>query len=142
MRGKELKKLAVIITRSGYNNILQACEWIKIAAANGTQVSAFFRDESALKMSLTKSKELTFSDGYKGGEAKLREILREEKKDNLQNLLQTAKESGDVKISVCRDSLKYFGIKVEDLIPELDEVQQADAFWKEEIAEADQTLTF
>ena len=141
-RKERLKKLAVVITQSGFNNILQACEWIKIAVADGTQVSAFFRDESASKMSLTKVKELTFSEGYKGREAHVREILRAEKKENLQTLMKTIKESGDVKFSVCRDSINYFGIKVEELIPELDEVQHAEAFWKEEIVAADQILTF
>ena len=137
-----MKKLAVIVTRGGYNNLLQACEWITLAASNGIQIGVFFRDEAAAKMNLAKVKELSFSEGYRGREAHVRETLREEKKADLQGLLRGAKEAGDVKFSVCRDSLRYFQISVENLIPELDEVQQADAFWKEEIAEADQVLTF
>ena len=137
-----VKKLAVIITRGGYNNLLQACEFITLAASNGVQVGVLFRDEAASKMSLKKCKELTFSDGYRGRETHLRNILREQKKHDLQEQLRFAKEAGDVKFSVCRDSVAYFGIPVEDLIPELDEVQQAEAFWKEEISEADHVLTF
>jgi peroxiredoxin family protein len=137
-----VKKLAVIVTRGGYNNLLQACEWITLAASKGVQVGVLFRDEAAAKMSLNKSKELTFSEGYRGREVHIRNILREQKKSDLQELLRFAKEAGDVKFSVCRDSLGYFGIPVEDLIPELDEVQRAEAFWQEEVTEADQVLTF
>ena len=137
-----MKKLAVIVTRGGYNNLLQACEWVTLAASSGVQVGVFFRDEAAARMNVTKVKELTFSEGYRGREAHVRETLREEKKHDLPGLLRTAKEAGDVKFSVCRDSLKYFEISVENLIPELDEVQPAEAFWKEEVAEADHILTF
>ena len=137
-----VKKLAVVVTRGGYNNLLQACEWITFAASNGVQVGVLFRDEAASRMSLQKCKELTFSEGYRGREFHVREILREEKKSDLRALLRSAKEAGDVKFSVCRDSLGYFNIPVEDLIPELDEVQKAETFWKEEITEADQVLTF
>ena len=137
-----MKKIAVIVTRGGYNNLLQACEWITLAASNGVRVGVFFRDEAAARMNLAKVKELTLSEGYRGREAHVRETLREEKKSDLQGLLRAAKEAGDVKLSVCRDSIRYFEISVESLLPELDEVQQAKAFWKEEMAEADHILTF
>ena len=55
-----MKKLAVIVTRGGYNNLLQTCEWITLAASNGIQIGVFFRDEAAAKMNLAKVKELTF----------------------------------------------------------------------------------
>ncbi|RMH10105.1 MAG: hypothetical protein D6704_00140 [Nitrospirae bacterium] len=116
---------------------------VKIAASHdGTQVSVFFRDESVAKMTLDKAKPLTFTEGYRGREARMREYLEEQKKDDLQGLLREAKESGDVKFSICRDSIKYFGHKVEDLLPEFDEVQSLEAFWKEEILTAEQVLTF
>ena len=137
-----MKKLAVIITRGGYNNLLQACEWVSLASASGIQVGVLFRDEAASRMSLQKSRELMFSEGYRGRETHQRELLREQKKSDIRELLRSAKEAGDVKFSVCRDSLVYFDISVEELIPELDEVQKAEAFWKEEVVEADQVLTF
>ena len=137
-----MNKLAVVVTRGGHNNLLQACEWITLAASTGIQVGVLFRDEAASKMSLQKCKELTFSECYRGKEVQVREFLREQKKSDLQAILRSAKEAGDVKFSVCRDSLGYFSIPVEDLIPELDEVQKAETFWKEEIIGADQVLTF
>lgn len=137
-----MKKIAVIITRGGYNNLLQACEWIGFAAASGIEVSGFFRDEAVGRMTQKTVKELTMSDGYRGREGQVREILRQMKKEHLPTLMLQAKEKGNVKFSVCKDSVGYFGIKVEDLIPELDEVQSAEAFWKEAVTSADQVLTF
>jgi len=137
-----VKKVAVIITRGGFNNLLQACEWITLAAASGIEVSGYFRDEAAGRMSQSKIKELTMSPDYRGREAAVRDLLRQEDKADLSKLLQNAKESGNVKLSVCKDSLRYFELKPEDLIPELDEVQTAEAFWKEAVIPADQVLTF
>ena len=57
-------------------------------------------------------------------------------------VLPSGKEAADVKFSVRGDSDGYISIPVEDLIPELDEVQHAEAFWKEEVSEADKILTF
>ena len=137
-----MKKIAVIITRGGWNNLFQACEWIALAAASGIEVSGYFRDEAAGRMTKTKIKELTMSPEFKGREGFVRELLKKEDKADLSKLMQTSKEKGNVKFSVCTDSLKYFGVKVEELIPELDEVQPAEAFWKEAVLPADQVLTF
>lgn len=137
-----MKKIAVIITRGGWNNLFQACEWIALAAASGIEVSGYFRDEAAGRMTKTQIKELTMSPGFKGREGFVRDLLKKEDKADLSKLMQTSKEKGNVKFSVCTDSLKYFGVKVEELIPELDEVQTAEAFWKEAVLPADQVLTF
>jgi peroxiredoxin family protein len=137
-----MKKVAVIITRGGYNNLLQACEWMALAAGSGIEVNGYFRDEAAGRMSQTKIKELTMSSEYRGRETAVRDLLRRENKADLPKLLQNAKESGNLKMSVCKDSLRYHNLKPEDLIPELDEVQTAEAFWKEAILFADQVLTF
>jgi len=137
-----VKKIAVIITRGGFNNLLQACEWMAIATASGMEVSGYFRDEAASRMSQAKIKELTFAPDYRGRESFVRDVLRQEDKADLSKFLQKAKEAGNLKLSVCKDSLRYFDIRPEDLIPELDEVQTAEAFWKEAVLPADQVLTF
>ena len=78
-----MKKLVVILTRGGFINLLQPCEFVRIAASNNTQVSVLFRDESVAKMSLSKAKEIGFSEGYRGREAKMKELLAGEKRDDL-----------------------------------------------------------
>jgi peroxiredoxin family protein len=137
-----MKKLAVIITGGSYNNLLQACELVRVAAAAGTRVSVLFRDEAASKLTTETVKTLTFSETYRGRESRVRELLRERKLDDLPTILREIKGEGDVKFSVCRDSIEYFELGVDRLIPELDEVQRVGAFWKEAVAEADQVLTF
>lgn len=137
-----MKKLAMIVTRGAYNNLLQACELAKIAVASGVQVSILFRDEAAAKLTIDKIKELTFSEAYRGRESRVREMLHERKQNDLAGILREIKEKGDAKFSICRRSMEYFELQVERLIPELDEVQAAEAFWKEEVAQADHVLTF
>lgn len=132
----------MIITQGGWNNLFQACEWMALAAASGMEVSGYFRDEAAGRMTKVKIKELTMSPEYRGREAFMRDLLRTEGKADLSKIMQTAKETGNVKFSVCKDSLKYFDVRVEELIPELDEVQTTEAFWNEAILPADQVLTF
>jgi len=137
-----VKKVAVIITRGGWNNLLQACEWIALAASSEMEVSGFFRDEAAGRMTKTRIKELTMSSEYRGREAFVRDLFRQADKADLSKFMQNIKDSGNVKFSVCKDSLQYFDVRVEELIPELDEVQTAEAFWREAILPADQILTF
>ncbi len=137
-----MKKLAMIVTRGTYNNLLQVSQLARIAAESGSQVSLFFRDEAAGRLTSEKVKELTFSEAYRGREAKVREMLRERKLNDFQAVLRELKDKGDVKLSVCRDSLEYFDLNVQQLIPELDEVQRAESFWKEEVEKANQILTF
>lgn len=137
-----MKKVAVIVTGGSYNNLLQACDWAQYAAKSGAQVSVFFQDDAASKLTYEKVKGLAFSEAYKGRESKVRDMLRERKRHDLPAVLRELKEAGDVKLSICRDTLDYFEIGVEQLLPELDEVQKAEAFWKEEASRAEQVLTF
>jgi peroxiredoxin family protein len=102
----------------------------------------FFRDEAVARLALDTVHELTFTEAYRGREVKVRTLLKERKLHDLPLLLRELKEKGDAKLSVCRDSMEFFDLPVEKLIPELDEVQRAEAFWKEEVAKADQVLTF
>ena len=102
----------------------------------------FFHDEAAARMSVSKAHEVQLSEAYRGRESRVRELLRDRKQHDLPALLRELKEKGDVKVSVCRDSLDLFEVRVEQVIPELDEVQRAEAFWKEAVLSAEQVLTF
>lgn len=137
-----MKKVAIIVTRGAYNNLLQACEFARIAAESGVQVSLLFRDEAVARLDVGKVRDLVLSEAFKGRESKVRDMLAEEKRDDLPALLREIKERGDAKFSVCDRSLRLFDVTIEKLIPELDEVQAAEAFWKEEVMTADQVMTF
>jgi len=140
--GNTVKRLAVIITRGAYNNLLQACELARIASQAGTQVSILFRDEAAARMTRDKIHTLALSPAYKGRENAVTEMLEEKKLHDLPAILREIKDTCDAKFSVCRSSIELFDVKVEELIPELDEVQTAEAFWTEEVVPADQIVTF
>lgn len=132
----------MIVTRGTYNNILQACQLARISVESGTRVSILFRDEAVACLTIDKVQELTFTEAYRGREVKVRNLWKERKLHDLPLLLREIKEKGDAKFSICRDSMEYFDIPVEKLIPELDEVQRVEAFWKEAVAHADHVLTF
>ncbi len=139
---KDVKKVAIILTRGAYNNLLQACEFARIAAESGVQVSMLFRDEAVARLSVDKVRDIVLSEAFKGRESKIRDMLQQEKRDDLPALLREIKERGDAKFSVCQRSLGLFEMTIDKLIPELDEVQAAEAFWKEEVMTADQVMTF
>jgi peroxiredoxin family protein len=142
LRRPTVKKLAVIVTRGAYNNLLQAVQLVRIAVESGMQVSVLFRDEAVARLTIDKVQDLVFTDAYRGREVRLRNLLREKKLHDLPLLLRDIKDKGDAKFSVCRESMEYFDLTVAQVIPELDEVQKTDAFWKEEVATADQVLAF
>lgn len=137
-----MKKLAVIVSRGTYSNLLRACEWVRCAAEEPRQVSVFFCDEAAARLTKEKVGTIPFSDVYRGRETKVRQLLQSQHRHDVAAQMRQAKEKGDVKFAVCRDSLEQFEIVVEDLIAELDEVQTATAFWREAVATADEVLTF
>lgn len=138
----DVKKVAIIVTRGAYNNLLQACEFARIAAESGVRVSVLFRDEAVARLSVEKVGTIVLSEAFKGRESKVRDMLEEEKRSDLPGLLREIKERGEAKFSVCERSLQLFEITIEKLIPELDEVQAVEAFWKEEVMTADQVMTF
>lgn len=137
-----MKKVAIIVTRGAYNNLLQACEFARIAAESGVRVSMMFRDEAVARLSMDRVGHIVLSEAFKGRESKVCDMLEEEKRHDLPALLREIKERGDAKFSVCTRSLQLFEITIDKLIPELDEVQAAESFWKEEVMTADQVMTF
>jgi len=65
---------------------------------------------------------------YKHMEEQMKQRLGEMKYPTLYEMLKRMKASGLLKIYACSPTLKMFGIKKEDLIPEVDEIAGAAAF--------------
>lgn len=137
-----MKKLAVIVTRGAYNNVVQACELARVAVESGAQVTMLFRDEAVVCMTKGKVGDMLLSEAYKARESKVRGMFREQQLHDVSAILRGMKEKGDVKFSICRDSMAYFEIPVEQVIAEIEEVQDIKAFWKEEMETANQVMTF
>jgi peroxiredoxin family protein len=65
---------------------------------------------------------------YKPMEEQLKKKLKEMKYPTPYELLKRMKSSGLLKIYACSPSMEMFGIKREDLIPEVDEIAGASTF--------------
>ncbi len=65
---------------------------------------------------------------YKNMDKQMRERLKEMKYPTPYELLQRMKGSGLLKIYACTPTMEMFGIKREDLIPEVDELAGAATF--------------
>lgn len=65
---------------------------------------------------------------YKHMEEQLKKKLKEMKYPTPYELLKRMKTSGLLKIYACSPTMEMFGIKREDLIPEVDEIAGASAF--------------
>jgi len=65
---------------------------------------------------------------YKQMEGQMKRKLKEMKYPTLYDLLKRMKASGLLKIYACSPTMEMFGVKKEDLIPEVDEVAGATAF--------------
>lgn len=137
-----MKKLAIIVTRGAYNNVVQACELARVAVESGTQVTVLFRDEAVVCMTKDKVGDMLLSEAYKARESKVRDMFREQQLHDVPSILRSIKEKGDAKFSICRDSMAYFEIPVEQVIAEIEEVQDMKAFWKEEMEPANHVVTF
>ena len=76
---------------------------------------------------------------YKHLEEKMKENLKRMKYPTPYEMLKRLKQSGSLKIYACSPSMEMFGIKREDLIPEVDEIAGAATFL-EVAANSDITL--
>ena len=106
------------------------------------KVRLFFRDESVFKLTPKEVGRINLTEAYKGKEASVIERLKTNKLENLQSILQEVKQKGDVRVAVCSSSMAIAGLKHEDFIPEVDDVQGLTSFLLEEMSTADQILTF
>ncbi len=137
-----MKSLAIIVSRGSSNNLIQVLTLLMAAVHSELKVRVFFRDEALFRLTPEGIKRLEFSDGYRVQEAEFIQRLKKHDLDDLKKLLAQIKESGDVKLYVCSSSLALSGLKQEQLIPEIDEVRGLTSFLLEDVATADQVLTF
>ena len=137
-----MKKVAILVSRGSYNNLVQVFTFVMACVVSEIAVRLFFRDESIFKLTLEGSKILNLSEPYQARKENVMLILKANRLDNLQELIQEVKGKGDVRLSVCSSSLAICGLKPEELIPEVDEVQGLTSFLLEEMIPADSILTF
>jgi len=125
----EKKKKLAIIVHSGTLDKLY-CAFILGSTATSMDIEAHlyftFWGLTMLKKGALEKAGLPAT--YKHMEEQLKKKLREMNYPTPYDLLKRMKESGLLKIYACSPTMEMFGVKKEDLIPEVDQIAGAAAF--------------
>jgi len=139
MPKKEKKKLAIIVHSGTLDRLYCAFILGSTATAMDMETHLYFTFWGLNMLVKEGLKKAGLPATYKHLEEHLKKKLGEMKYPTLYELLKRMKASGLLKIYACSPTMQMFGIKKEDLIPEVDEIAGAAAFL--EIAlDADITL--
>ena len=137
-----MKSLAVLVSGGSTNNLIQVLTLLLAAVHGNIKARVFFRDESVFRLTPGTINKQELSSAYARDPAGVAQRLKKLDLVDLHKLCRDIQASGDVKYYVCSSSLAICGLKKEDLIPEIDEVRGLPAFLMEDVATADQVLTF
>jgi peroxiredoxin family protein len=133
------KKLAIIVHSGTLDKLYCAFILGSTATSMDTETHLYFTFwglNAIVKGQLDKA---GLPSDHKDMEPQLRKKLKEMKYPTPYDLLKRMKASGLLKIYACTPTMEMFGIKREDLIPEVDELAGAATFLAI-AAEADTTL--
>jgi len=139
MSGKENKKLAIVVQGGTIDKLY--CAFILASTAVATDMEAhlyftFWGLQMLVKGAMEKA---GLPATYKHLEKNMKENLKKMKYPTLYEMLKRLKQSSLFKMYACSPSMEMFGIKREDLIPEVEEIVGAATFL-EIAANADVTL--
>lgn len=137
-----MKSLAVIVSRGSTNNFIQVLTLLMASVHSDIKARVFFRDEAVARLTPQRINTLELSAAYGANADGVEQRLKKLDLLDVHKLCRDIKASGDVKYYVCSSSLAIWGLKKEQLIPEIDEVRGLPAFLLEDMATADQVLTF
>ena len=137
-----MKSIAVIVSGGSSNNLIQVLTLLMAAVHADLKARVFFRDEAVARLRPGEINRLELSSAYGQDVDGTRKRLERLDLTDAHKLCRDIKASGDVKYYVCSSSLAVWGLKKEDLIPEVDEVRGLPAFLLEDVATADKVLTF
>jgi peroxiredoxin family protein len=136
-------RLAIIVTRGTFNNLVQVATLVRAAAGTGTIVRVLFRDAAVLAVRRDLIGVLPWSAEFVGREGGTLALLEAAEFTDLQEFLRDAKEHGDdVRFYACTSSMYYCDTDAADLIPEIDAPRSLTAFLAEDVAAASAVLSF
>jgi len=122
------KKLAIIVHSGTLDRLYCAFTLGSTATSMGMEAHFYFTFwglNALVKGALEKA---GLPATYKHMEEKMKKKLEEMKYPTPYELLKRMKASGLLKIYACSPTMEMFGVKKEDLIPEVDEIAGASAF--------------
>ena len=122
--------------------MIQVLTLLMAAVHSEMKARVLFRDESVFRLTPANINKVELSEAYARDDAAVKMRLKKHELHDLPKLLRDIKASGDVKYYACSSSLAICGLKQEDLVPEIDEVRGLPAFLLDDVATADNVLTF
>ena len=138
-----MPKLAVIVTRGAFNNLLQVATLVRTAGGAGHTVRVLFRDEAVLKLTRQRINAVDLSPAYGGLEPEVIARLQAADFVDLASYLRECKEHGDdVRLFACTSSMYVAGVREEDLVDAIDAPKSLADFLQEDLADATHVLTF
>ena len=124
----EKKKLAIIVESGTLDKLYCAFILGSTATSMGWEAHFYFTFwglQAIVKGAMEKA---VLPGDYKHMETQMRERLKQMKYPTPYDMLKRMKSSGLLKIYACTPTMEMFGIKREDLIPEVDELAGAATF--------------
>jgi len=128
----ETRRLAVIVTTSDTNRLIEIAEESRSAAQSGAVVRLFFRDESIPALCQPEVAGRILPEGLFDREA----IVR------VQGAFEHLATSGDVRLYACSSSLYVWGVTSPELVSAVTGVRGLIAFLAEDLACADEVRTY
>jgi peroxiredoxin family protein len=131
MEGKtmsEKKKLAMIIHSGTLDKLYCAFILGSTATTMGWEAHLYFTFWGLNALVKGAMEKAGLPSDYKNMEKQMRERLKQMKYPTPYELLKRMKSSGLLKIYACTPSMEMFGVKREELIPEVDEMAGATTF--------------
>jgi peroxiredoxin family protein len=133
------KKLAMIVHSGTLDKLYCAFILGSTATTMGWETHLYFTFWGLQAMVKGQMEKAGLPEDHKNMEKQMRDKLKQMKYPTPYELLKRMKSSGLLKIYACTPTMEMFGIKREDLIPEIDEMAGATTFLNV-AADADVTL--
>jgi peroxiredoxin family protein len=139
MGEKDKKRLAIVVQGGTLDKLYCAFILSSTAVAMDMEAHLYFTFWGLNTLVKGAMEKASLPATYKHMEEQMRKNLEKMKYPTPYEMLKRLKQSGLFKIYACSPTMEMFGVKREDLIPEVDEIAGAASFL-EVAAEADITL--
>ncbi|AHC50834.1 peroxiredoxin family protein [Sulfolobus acidocaldarius SUSAZ] len=131
MGEEKKKKLSIIVFSGTIDKLMPVGILSSAAAAGGYEVNLFFTFwglQSITKSSIHSQKPPQIDKNYEQMGPIMMQRMQEMKYPMWHQLVQQAKEVGEVKVYACSTTMEFFGVKREDLAEFVDDVVGAATF--------------
>ena len=136
---KKMKKLAILAHGGTIDRLYTIMILATTASSLDMEIHVYFTFWGLLMLKKGAMEKAELPATYKPFEENMKRRLKKMKYPSPYEMLKMAKASGKLKIYACSPTMEMFGVKKEELIPEVDEIAGAASFLNI-ASEADITL--